>query len=96
MNFRVKPQIKSAIQRAAALSGMDDSVFAVSAAHKAALETIEAHGRTILTPADHAAFFAALDGHAAPNEMLRKALDRHTAAIDSRSRYMQDNPRTII
>jgi uncharacterized protein (DUF1778 family) len=85
MNFRVKPRIKSAIQRAAALSGVDDSVFAMSAAHKAAIETIEAHERTMLSPADHAAFFAALDGNKAPNEKLRKALDRHTATIDSRS-----------
>lgn len=27
MNFRTKPRIKQAIQRAAALSGVDDSVF---------------------------------------------------------------------
>jgi uncharacterized protein (DUF1778 family) len=84
MNFRVKPRIKTAIQRAAALSGVEDSVFAMSAAYKSALETIASHERTALAPADHAAFFAALDGNVAPNEKLQKALDRHKAAVSSR------------
>jgi uncharacterized protein (DUF1778 family) len=39
MNFRVKPRIKATIQRAAALSGVDDSVFAMSATR-----TDNAHG----------------------------------------------------
>jgi uncharacterized protein (DUF1778 family) len=85
MNFRVKPRIKSAIQRAAALSGVDDSVFAISAAYKSALETIESHERTMLSPADYAAFFKALDEGAKPNAKLRAALDRHSATINSRS-----------
>ena len=43
MNFRTKPRIKQAIQRAAALSGMDDSAFTMNAAYRSALETIAAH-----------------------------------------------------
>ena len=42
MNFRTKPRIKQIIQRAAALSGVDDSVFTMNAAYKSALETIAA------------------------------------------------------
>jgi uncharacterized protein (DUF1778 family) len=84
MNFRVKPRIKSAIQRAAALSGVDDSVFAMSAAYKSALETIEAHERTMLSPKDYEAFFAALDRGMKPNAKLQAALDRHAATIVSR------------
>ena len=84
MNFRMRPKVKSAIQRAAALSGMDDSVFAISAAYKAALETIEAHDRTVLMPEDYEAFFAALDGKTKPNAKMSAALKRHAELVDSR------------
>ncbi|MEO5598712.1 MAG: DUF1778 domain-containing protein, partial [Novosphingobium sp.] len=39
MSFRTKPRIKETIQKAAALSGVDDSVFTMNAAYKAAMET---------------------------------------------------------
>lgn len=83
MNFRIKPRIKAAIQRAAALAGVDDSVFTMNAAYKSAMETIAAHERTILQPVDHAAFFSALDNPPAPTGKLRAAFDRHTATIAS-------------
>lgn len=84
MNFRVKPRIKSAIQHAAALSGVDDSVFAMSAAYKAALDIIALHDRTMLQPEEYQAFFKALDEGAKPNAKLKAALDRHDATIISR------------
>ncbi|MGF7146460.1 uncharacterized protein (DUF1778 family) [Sphingomonas zeicaulis] len=84
MNFRTKPRIKEAIQRAAALSGVDDSVFTMNAAYRSALETIAAHERTVLQPADHAAFFAALDNPPVPSDALRAAFARHKATIASR------------
>ena len=84
MNFRTKPRIKQAIQRAAALSGVDDSVFTMNAAYRAATETIAAHERTFLQPVDHQAFFAALDNPPAPTEKLRAALRRHRETISSR------------
>jgi uncharacterized protein (DUF1778 family) len=81
MNFRTKPRIKQAIQRAAALSGVDDSVFTINAAYKSALETIAAHERTTLQPVDHGAFFAALDNPPAPTDKLRAAFARHRETI---------------
>lgn len=84
MNFRTKPRIKHAIQRAAALSGMDDSVFTMNAAYKQAMETIAAHERTALQPVDHAAFFAALDDPPIANDRLRAAFERHRRTIDSK------------
>lgn len=84
MNFRTKPRIKNAIQQAAALSGVDDSVFTMNAAYQAAIETIAAHERTALEPVDHAAFFAALDAPPAPTEALRAAFRRHDSAIVAR------------
>ena len=38
MNFRTKPRIKQTIQRAAALSGVDDSVFTMNAAYRSAMD----------------------------------------------------------
>ena len=84
MNFRTKPRIKQAIQRAAALSGVDDSVFTMNAAYRSALETISAHERTGLQPADHRAFFAALDTPAAPTDRLQEAFASHRETIVSR------------
>jgi uncharacterized protein (DUF1778 family) len=84
MNFRIKPRIKAAIQRAAALAGVDDSVFTMNAAYKSAMETIAAHERTTLQPADHAAFFSALDNPPGATDKLRAAFDRHNATIASK------------
>lgn len=84
MNFRTKPRIKSAIQTAAALSGVDDSAFAINAAYKAALETISAHERTALQPVDHEAFFSALDTSPEPTEALRAAFRRHRETVVSK------------
>jgi uncharacterized protein (DUF1778 family) len=83
MNFRTKPRIKAAIQRAAALSGVDDSVFTMNAAYQLAMETIAAHERTVLQPVDHATFFDALDKPPAPQDTLRAAFTRHKDVIDS-------------
>lgn len=84
MNFRTKPHIKQTIQRAAALAGMDDSVFTMNAAYQSARETIEAHERTVLAPLDHAAFFTAMDAPPAPTDKLRAAFARHHEMVASR------------
>jgi uncharacterized protein (DUF1778 family) len=84
MNFRTKPRIKQAIQQAAALSGVDDSVFTMNAAYRSAMETIAAHERTCLQPIDHAGFFAALDIPPPPTERLQTAFARHRETITSR------------
>lgn len=84
MSFRTKPRIKDAIQKAAALSGVDDSVFTMNAAYRAAMEAISAHEHTTLTPVDHDVFFAALDRPAAPSDKLRAAFARHKETIESK------------
>lgn len=84
MNFRTKARIKNAIQRAAALSGVDDSTFTMSAAYQTALATITAHERTVLAPVDHDAFFAALDNPPAPTARLKDAFKRHRVTVSSK------------
>jgi hypothetical protein len=48
-------------------------------------ESLNPSDPTTLSPADHAAFFKALDEVAKPNAKLQTALDRHAATIISRS-----------
>lgn len=84
MNFRTKPHIKQAIQRAAAWCGVDDSAFVMNAAYKAALETIQTHERTIVSRKDYDAILNALDNPTAPSEALRAAFARHDQMIESR------------
>lgn len=84
MSFRTKPRIKVAIQKAAALSGVDDSVFTMNAAYRAAMETISTHERTTLSAVDHEAFFSALDRPAAPTDKLSAAFARHKETIESK------------
>lgn len=84
MHFRLPPRIKAAIQQAAALRGVDDSVFTLQAAYQAALETIRDHEQTVLQPDDHAAFLAALDAPPPPTEALREAFARYQHTVTSR------------
>lgn len=81
MNFRTKPHVKESIRRAAALAGVDESAFAMSAAYREALETIALHERTQLEASDHAAFFTALDNPGEPTDALRAALQRHQRTV---------------
>jgi len=81
MSFRTKPRIKETIQKAAALSGVDDSAFTMNAAYKAAMDTISAHEHTTIQAIDHEAFFAAIDRAPAPTGKLRKAFARHKVTI---------------
>lgn len=83
MNFRTKAPIKATIQRAAALSGVDDSTFTMSAALREAKRVIEAHEHTRLEQVDHAAFFAALNAPAEPGEALLGAAERYKARVRS-------------
>ena len=81
MHFRTKPSIKAVIQRAAALSGMDDSTFTMNAAYLAAQATIAAHERTLLQSVDHAAFFGALEQASQASPALQAAFERHRETV---------------
>lgn len=83
MNFRTKPRIKAAIQKAAALAGLDDSSFTMQAAYQAARSVISAHERTELQELDHAAFFAALDQPPPATPALEAAFKRHQRTVVS-------------
>jgi len=84
MNFRTKPHIKQAIQRAAAWSGIDDSAFVINAAYKAALETIESHERMVVSQRDFNRILDAIENPAPPSEKLRNAFARHRETVESK------------
>ncbi|EUB95768.1 protein of unknown function DUF1778 [Rhizobium sp. CF080] len=84
MNFRTKERIKKAIHRAAVLSGVDDSAFVINAAYQSAMATIAAHEVTLVQPADHKAFFDALDNPPAPTQKLQDAFKRHRETVVSK------------
>lgn len=84
MNFRTKARIKTAIQRAAALSGVDDSTFTMSAALREAERVIAAYEHTYLQTVDHQAFFAAMEATAEPSQKLLAAAERYKSRVISR------------
>jgi len=81
MHFRVKKRVKQTIRQAAALTGMDDSSFVISAAYDAAIKAIEAHEKTVLGDVDFEPFFTALDNPPAPTEVLVNAFKRRKDII---------------
>ncbi len=83
MHFRTKAPIKEKIQRAAALAGVDDSAFTLSAALREADRVIDAHEHTHLEAADQEAFLAALAGPSVVEEPLRIAAKRYKARVKS-------------
>ena len=61
MNFRLAPEIKQRVARAAALTGQDLTEFAVAALSEKADEIIERHDHLLLGSEDYNFFLNALD-----------------------------------
>ena len=81
MEQRTKPHVKAAIQKAAALMGIDETAFVTAAAYERALEAIAAHEKTVLSAQDRNVFLAALEAPAAATEALREAIRMHDRRV---------------
>jgi uncharacterized protein (DUF1778 family) len=81
MELRTKKAVKDMIHHAAMMSGVDASSFALNAAYKAALETVNSYETTVLSPADRKAFFDALDNPQPPTPALLEAYARYKQII---------------
>ena len=81
MEQRTKPSVKAQIQQAAALLGVDETTFVVSAALDRAKSAIADHERTILSAEDRNALLAAFDSPAEPTAPLRQAMALHKAVV---------------
>lgn len=82
MHFRLPQEIKEVIERAAVLSGLNLTEFAVNALLKTANAVIEEHQLRTLTDRDRDLFLALLDREEGPNEALRKAAEDYKQYTD--------------
>lgn len=78
LNFRLSPEAKEKIERAAVAEGLTITDFAVHALVNTADEVLERHHTRRLTDRDRDLFLSLLDADDEPNEALRSAFEaRH-------------------
>lgn len=79
LDFRISPEHKKLIERAAAAQGQTVSSFAISTLIRAAEAAIEGEAVRALSARDSETFLAMLDAPPAPNAALREAARRYQA-----------------
>jgi uncharacterized protein (DUF1778 family) len=70
MEQRTTAQTKELIEKAACLLGINASEFTISAAAKAARDTLNEYEITVLQPSEHAAFMAAMEATEPTNSLV--------------------------
>ncbi|MEJ7617043.1 MAG: DUF1778 domain-containing protein [Pyrinomonadaceae bacterium] len=73
LNFRLPTEVKDVIERAAVVSGLTVTDFAINALVNSAHEVLEQHQTRTLSDRDRDVFLALLDSDQEPNEALKKA-----------------------
>jgi uncharacterized protein (DUF1778 family) len=73
MNFRLPQEVKHFIERAAIVSGMTITDFAISSLVERAQEILDRHSQRILTDRDRDLFLSLLAEDAEPNSALKQA-----------------------
>jgi uncharacterized protein (DUF1778 family) len=81
LNFRIRPEFKDRIEKAASISGKSLTDFAVSALSRTVDEILDHHNITELSDRDRDTFLAILDKHSKPNERLIRAAKTHKKLI---------------
>ena len=79
IDFRCKPDEKSLIEEAAALSGMTTSSFIKATLLSSAREVIRSHQITALSKQDQELFLSLLEEDASPVPALVQAAERYKA-----------------
>ncbi len=85
LSFRVTPEVKHLVDRAASLSGLTATAFAVSALTEQARRVVEVHEATTLSAEDFARFLVALEAPPEPTAALRKAVETHQSLVEEAS-----------
>lgn len=85
LNLRVTPEIKDRIERAAIVSGLTVTAFAISTLANKADEILERHHNRVLSDRDRDIFLAMLDRDDEPNEALKQAAEHYEAYIQHRA-----------
>lgn len=81
INFRLPNEMKEVVERAAIVSGLTVTDFAIQALVERANEVLEHHEVRILSDRDRDVFLALLDEEPMPNEALRGAFAAHDQLI---------------
>jgi len=81
LNFRLDPEIKALIERAAHYSGETVTSYAVSTLVRDARKVVQEHEVTTLSDRDRDLFLALLDNPPEPNDALRRAAARYREMI---------------
>ena len=81
LNFRLPSDVKEVIERAAAVSGLTVTDFAINALVNSANEVLEHHQMRKLSDRDRDLFLALLDADEEPNDALRGAVEAHKRLI---------------
>lgn len=83
IDFRIRPDLKDRIEKAANVSGRSITEFAVSTLLETADEILEHHNVAKLSNRDRDLFLAVLDQDAKPNEkLLRAAKTRNKLIVE--------------
>ena len=75
INFRLPPETKEMVERAAIVAGQSLQDFAIQTLMERANEVLEQQHVRTLTDRDRDLFLTLLDSDAGPNEALRKAAE---------------------
>ncbi|MGE3467369.1 MAG: DUF1778 domain-containing protein [Pyrinomonadaceae bacterium] len=81
MDFRLRPDFKERIEKAASVSGKSVTEFAVSTLLKTADEILERYHVAELSNRDRDLFLSILDQETKPNEKLLRAAKTHEKLI---------------
>jgi len=89
LNFRLAPEIKARVVRAASLAGQDLTEFAVAALSEKASEVIEQHDHLLLSSDDYNFFLNTLDAQdvSEPSERASAFADKYRRGTRKGVRY---------
>lgn len=83
-NFRLPAEIKDRIEKAAIISGVTVTDFAINVLADSADEVLEKQHTRILSDRDRDIFLAMLDEDVEPNEALLKAVEEYKRRVISK------------
>ena len=89
LNFRLSPEIKARVAKAAIIVGQDLTEFAIATLNQRAVEILEKHDQLLLGSEDYQFFLDALGDEeiSEPSEKSRKTADKYRRGIRKGVRY---------
>jgi len=84
LNFRLPVELKEKIERAAIVSGVTVTDFAINALANSAENVLEKHQNRVLSDRDRDIFLAMLDSDREPNEELKKLAEEYKNRVISK------------